>query len=134
MFALQYSLDCMQYGIHLCTHIYFISHLIVKTNYLIWYFICIGHKDLKDKCPEDVRAMLEEKGLFDVYEKFVQTIVQHNRQSHQRPDQPADRGALLGIVDAIRQEALLPGVLEHVAQAILTQPESIVFNAYKNMP
>ena len=34
-----------------------------------------GHKDLKDKCPEDVRAMLEEKDLFDVYDKFVQTIV-----------------------------------------------------------
>ena len=34
-----------------------------------------GHKDLKDKCPEDVRALLEEKDLFDVYDKFVQTIV-----------------------------------------------------------
>ena len=52
-----------------------VSHLILKTNYLIWYFICTGHKDLKDKCPEDVRAMLEEKDLFDVYDKFVQTIV-----------------------------------------------------------
>jgi len=33
-----------------------------------------GHKDLKNKCPKDVRAMLEEKGLFDVYDKFLQTI------------------------------------------------------------
>ena len=34
-----------------------------------------GHKDLKDKCPANVREMLEEKDLFDVYDKFVQTIV-----------------------------------------------------------
>mmetsp|Transcript_21536 Transcript_21536/g.52032 ORF Transcript_21536/g.52032 Transcript_21536/m.52032 type:complete len:319 (-) Transcript_21536:227-1183(-) len=34
-----------------------------------------GHKDLKNKCPEDVRLMLESKDLFDAYDRFVQSIV-----------------------------------------------------------
>jgi len=33
-----------------------------------------GHKDLKNKCPDDVHKMLSEKGLFDTYDKFVQSV------------------------------------------------------------
>ena len=33
-----------------------------------------GQKDLKDKCPNKVHELLLNKGLFDVYDKFVQTI------------------------------------------------------------
>ena len=54
-------------------------HIIIQARILLISIFSplnyTGHKDLKDKCPEDVRAMLEEKDLFDVYDKFVQTIV-----------------------------------------------------------
>lgn len=33
-----------------------------------------GHKNLKNKCPDDVRKLLTEKNLFDVYDRFVQSI------------------------------------------------------------
>ena len=34
-----------------------------------------GHKDLKNTCPDEVRVLLTKKSLFDVYDKFVQSIV-----------------------------------------------------------
>jgi len=34
-----------------------------------------GHRELKNECPADVREMLQEKDLFDTYDKFVQAIV-----------------------------------------------------------
>ena len=33
-----------------------------------------GHKKLRDECPPAVQEMLTAKGVFDVYEKFVQSI------------------------------------------------------------
>lgn len=33
-----------------------------------------GHKQLKDSCPNDVQELLARKGLFDVYDQFVQEI------------------------------------------------------------
>lgn len=33
-----------------------------------------GHKDLKNKCPDDVNKLLSKKGLFNVYDQFVQEI------------------------------------------------------------
>ena len=33
-----------------------------------------GHKKLRDECPPAVQELLTEKGLFDVYEKFVSTM------------------------------------------------------------
>ncbi|KAL3781753.1 hypothetical protein HJC23_004852 [Cyclotella cryptica] len=33
-----------------------------------------GHKKLKDDCPEDVQKLLAHKGLFNVYDQFVQEI------------------------------------------------------------
>lgn len=35
-----------------------------------------GQKDLKNLCPLDVRELLTRKGLFDVYDKFVDAIFQ----------------------------------------------------------
>lgn len=34
-----------------------------------------GHKSLKDDCPESVRKIMTEKGLFDTYDRFVQSVV-----------------------------------------------------------
>jgi len=34
-----------------------------------------GHKDLKNKCPEDVKKIMEQKDLFNTYDRFVQAIV-----------------------------------------------------------
>ncbi|KAL7538169.1 hypothetical protein ACHAXR_008337 [Thalassiosira sp. AJA248-18] len=68
-----------------------------------------GHKDLKNKCPDDVRRMLEEKGLFDAYDRFVQAIV----------DTKNTRGSLLGkwrdeqfvsVLDLFRDDFTAKGV------------------------
>lgn len=45
-----------------------------------------GHKRLKDDCPASVHRLMTEKGLFDVYDRFVQAIVDTKRT----------RGSLLG--------------------------------------
>mmetsp|Transcript_2411 Transcript_2411/g.5222 ORF Transcript_2411/g.5222 Transcript_2411/m.5222 type:complete len:309 (+) Transcript_2411:189-1115(+) len=34
-----------------------------------------GHNDLKNRCPESVRRLLDEKGLMDVYNDFVEAVV-----------------------------------------------------------
>ena len=68
-----------------------------------------GHKDLQNTCPDDVRHLLETKGLFDVYDKFVQAIV----------DTKNTRGSLLGkwkdaqfisVLDLFRDEFTDKGV------------------------
>lgn len=33
-----------------------------------------GHKQLRDQCPVDVQKLMTDKGLFDVYDKFVHTL------------------------------------------------------------
>jgi hypothetical protein len=35
-----------------------------------------GHKDLVEKCPASVRALLEERDLLDVYDKFVASVAE----------------------------------------------------------
>eukprot|EP00579_Thalassiosira_antarctica_P032984 CAMPEP_0201996062 /NCGR_PEP_ID=MMETSP0905-20130828/3309_1 /ASSEMBLY_ACC=CAM_ASM_000554 /TAXON_ID=420261 /ORGANISM="Thalassiosira antarctica, Strain CCMP982" /LENGTH=317 /DNA_ID=CAMNT_0048551299 /DNA_START=26 /DNA_END=979 /DNA_ORIENTATION=+ len=68
-----------------------------------------GQKDLKDKCPDDVRKMLQEKSLFHVYDHFVQSIV----------DTKTTRGSLLGkwkdqqfisVLDQFRDDFTAKGV------------------------
>lgn len=45
-----------------------------------------GHKELKNMCPEDVRNILQERDLFDAYDKFVQSVA----------DTKTTRGSILG--------------------------------------
>jgi len=69
----------------------------------------IGHKELKNSCPDNVRKMLQEKDLFDAYDKFVQAI----------SDTKATRGSFLGkwkdqqfisVLDQFRDEFTAKGV------------------------
>ena len=64
---------------------------------------------MKDKCPDDVRKMLQEKNLFHVYDNFVQSIV----------DTKTTRGSLLGkwkdqqfisVLDQFRDDFTAKGV------------------------
>ena len=35
-----------------------------------------GHKKLRDQCPVDVQKLMSDKGLFDVYDKFVNKLAE----------------------------------------------------------
>lgn len=56
--------------------------LVAKGTYLVPKGVAVeelknygGQKDLANNCPDDVRVLLTKKSLFDVYDKFVQSIV-----------------------------------------------------------
>ena len=38
-----------------------------------------GHKKLRDECPETVQTLMNDKGLFDVYDRFVGTIAKEKK-------------------------------------------------------
>lgn len=38
-----------------------------------------GHKKLRDECPEDVQKMMTDKGLFDVYDRFVGAVANEKK-------------------------------------------------------
>jgi len=67
-----------------------------------------GHTILKDKCPADVRKLLQEKDLFNAYDKFVQSIV----------DTKTTRGSLrnwrdqqfISVLDQFRDDFTAKGV------------------------
>lgn len=39
-----------------------------------------GHKDLKEQCPEEVRALLEPKGLMPAYKKLISSFIHRGKR------------------------------------------------------
>ena len=67
-----------------------------------------GHKDLKNKCPDDVRKMLTEKNLFNVYDQFVEEIV-NTKQTRGSLGKWKD-AQFISVLDQFRDEFTAKGV------------------------
>ncbi|GFH46020.1 hypothetical protein CTEN210_02494 [Chaetoceros tenuissimus] len=67
-----------------------------------------GQKDLKDKCPEKVHELLLNKGLFDVYDKFVQTI--YDDKTTRGPLGKWRDAQFISILDMFREDFAEKGV------------------------